>query len=91
MTPAPEQAAETAPLPPGTFRGELLGRGVECMQLRLDSGEQISLEGQDFQAIPAGTVLRLTGDFARMSRCMQGRALIVRSFATEQPATDSAP
>jgi hypothetical protein len=70
----------------GAIMGEFLGRGVECAQLRLHTGEQISIEGQDFSAVTPGTVLRLTGDFVRMSRCMQGRAFVVSTMETESPA-----
>lgn len=86
MTQAPVEGPIAVTLPDGTIVGEFLGPGVECAQLRLPTGEQISIEGQDFTAIAPGTLLRLTGDFARMSRCMQGRAFVVQTMTPEPPA-----
>lgn len=62
---------------PGTeapwIEGEFLGQGVSCMQLRMTSGEQVSLRGQDFSGFAIGAPLRLTGSFVMNSPCMQGR------------------
>jgi hypothetical protein len=82
VTGAPEV---TLDMPGRIIAGEYLGRGVECAQMRLPTGEEISIEGQDFSEIALGTRLRLTGEFARMSRCMQGRAFVAASFKADDP------
>lgn len=55
-----------------TISGTLAGRGVECIQFRMGSGEQISLSGAVPEG-PIGEVINLEGQWARLSRCMQGR------------------
>jgi len=59
-----------------TIRGVLLGPGVECVQFRLDDGEQISLTGAVPEVVP-GTALTLTGRWAMVSYCMQGRTFSI--------------
>jgi hypothetical protein len=62
--------------------GEVIGPGVECLQFRMVSGEQISLKGSAISQMSIGTPARLTGVFVRMSTCMQGRTFVV-SAASE--------
>lgn len=66
-----------------TIRGVLLGPGVECMQFRLDDGEQISLTGPVPEAAP-GTALTLTGRWAMVSYCMQGRTFSIEGGEVRQ-------
>lgn len=61
--------------------GTYLGAGVECPQFMIDTGEQVSLMGQGFEKIEVGQRLRLTGQIARASKCMQGQAFIVTTVA----------
>ena len=66
--------------------GVFLGPGVECPQLRLADGEQISLTG----AVPdadIGAALTLTGRWALMSVCMQGRTFDILP-AVDEPEAD---
>lgn len=58
--------------------GEHLGKGAECAQFRLASGEQISLDGADMRQFAIGDRLQVTGHFVRISTCMQGRAFLVQ-------------
>jgi hypothetical protein len=58
-------------------KGTFLGLGIECAQFKIDSGEQISLTGIDLDGRTKGDKLLLKGIFARGSKCMQGRTLIV--------------
>lgn len=58
--------------------GKIIGPGVTCLQFRMKTGEQISLEGAGLRKIVPGTLLHLTGKFARASRYMQGRAFSLR-------------
>jgi len=63
--------------------GTVIGAGVLCPQFRLLSGETISLESLP-STTPApvlGQQLRLSGQFARASRCQQGRAFVVQAIA----------
>ena len=64
-------------------KGTLLGLGIDCAQFKIDSGEQISLTGIDLDGRTKGDKLLLKGIFARGSKCMQGRTLIV-AIATDQ-------
>lgn len=66
-----------------TIDGEVIGAGVICPQFRLLSGEIISLESLPpaAPALTPGARLRLHGQFARASRCMQGRAFLVQDIA----------
>lgn len=66
-----------------TVSGIFLGAGVECPQMRLTSGEQISLSG----AVPEAAIgekLTFTGRWALISKCMQGREFRVEKQAEEQ-------
>ncbi|SEO23404.1 hypothetical protein SAMN04488103_1164 [Gemmobacter aquatilis] len=65
--------------------GFYLGRGVECPQLRLHDGEQISLEGGDFSTVVPGDLVTLTGNFIMVSTCMQGRAFLVAGISETAP------
>lgn len=76
---------ETQVMTAPTFHGEYIGRGAECPQFRLDSGEQVSLEAADLSDVTPGTRLWVTGEFARISRCMQGRAIIVEDIRHATP------
>ncbi len=62
--------------------GEVIGAGVLCPQFRLLTGETISLESLPpaTPALTPGARLRLSGQFARASRCQQGRAFLVRDI-----------
>ncbi|MCC5973881.1 MAG: hypothetical protein JJT81_07500 [Rubellimicrobium sp.] len=83
---ASEEAQDGAPAMTGeTFDGVYLGAGAECPQFMLDSGEQVSLESADMSGFSPGTRLRVTGDVARMSRCMQGRAIVVEDVRPVPP------
>jgi len=76
---------ETDMLQDEHIAGEIIGPGVTCLQFRMDTGEQISLEGSGVRGLAPGTLLHLTGKFARASRCMQGRAFIVSAAAATDP------
>lgn len=60
--------------------GEVIGAGVLCPQFRMLSGEAISLESLSpaTPTLTPGLRLRLSGQFARASRCQQGRAFLVQ-------------
>ena len=62
--------------------GEVLGRGVTCLQLRMQSGETISIEGKIPNPFTKGQQLQLTGRFVLISTCMQGRSFLVERFET---------
>ncbi len=82
LNPAPANAS--TPMPADEIiAGEFLGPGVTCPQLRLNSGEQISLSGGDFRQTAQGTRLKLGGSFVRMSQCMQGCSFVVTAFEPE--------
>ncbi len=57
--------------------GEVMGLGAPCVQFRVDSGETISLQGASPQEFQKGMKLRLSGQWLRISNCMQGRAFRV--------------
>lgn len=83
LTPSRLHADSTGdtPMPQAEeISGVFLGPGVECPQLRLPDGEQISLQGGDFAAYRQGDALRLGGRFVMMSTCMQGRAFAVSAI-----------
>lgn len=78
-TPAPPTRSAADLMHDETITGEVIADGVLCPQFRTDTGEDISIE-----ALPAGAPdlkpgdrLRLTGQFIRVSRCMQGRGFVV--------------
>lgn len=70
--------------------GEVIGPGVLCPQFRLDSGEDISLEAlpEGLHPLQPGLRLRLTGEFVRVSRCMQGRGFRVSGLTDPPPAPE---
>lgn len=57
--------------------GVVMGLGAPCVQFRVDSGETISLHGASPQEFQEGMKLRLSGQWLRISNCMQGRAFRV--------------
>jgi hypothetical protein len=57
--------------------GTFLGAGVTCPQFMIETGEQVSLMGEGLAELKVGQKLRLTGQIARASNCMQGQAFIV--------------
>ena len=57
--------------------GEVMGLGAPCVQFRIDGGETISLQGASPQEFREGMKLSLTGNWLRISNCMQGRAFRV--------------
>lgn len=63
--------------PDTVINGTFLGRGVECPQLLLETGERLSLSGGAVSGIEPGQKLRVTGRYARVSTCMEGRAFLV--------------
>ncbi len=65
-----------------TITGVFLGPGVECPQFRLEDGEQISLTGPVPEA-EIGSRLVLSGHWAAISFCMQGRTFRVVAPETE--------
>lgn len=71
-----------AGLQPQVIDGEVIGAGVLCPQFRLLTGETISLESLPpaAPALTPGLRLRLSGQFARASRCQQGRAFLVQDI-----------
>jgi hypothetical protein len=70
------------------INGTFLGRGVECPQFRVDTGEHISLRGDGLIPIAKGTPLTLTGQFLRVSPCMQGRTFHITRIS---PPPDTPP
>jgi hypothetical protein len=54
--------------------GVFLGQGVECPQVRLDTGEQISLQGPLPEGLTVGAPVEMARRFLMMSHRMQGRA-----------------
>jgi hypothetical protein len=63
------------------INGTFLGRGVECPQFRIATGEHISLRGDGLTPIAKGTPLILTGQFLRVSPCMQGRTFHITNIS----------
>jgi hypothetical protein len=59
------------------LRGEVMGLGAPCVQFRIDGGETISLQGASPQDFQEGMHLAVTGQWLRISNCMQGRAFRV--------------
>jgi hypothetical protein len=57
--------------------GEVMGQGAPCVQFRLDNGETVSLEGASPQLFKTGMKFKLSGNWMRISTCMQGRAFKV--------------
>ena len=69
--------------------GTYLGPGVECPQFRMTTGEQISLRGDALDHLTIGVLLQLTGQFLRVSPCMQGRAFHITSLAAASNLNDN--
>ena len=67
--------------------GVFLGMGVECPQFMIDSGEQVSLIGKRLDELTTGSKLVLTGQIARVSKCMQGQTFIVSTVTVEDAET----
>lgn len=68
---------------PEVVEGAFAGMGVECPLFRLSTGEMITLSG----AIPQlelGKTVSLSGRWARISNCMQGRTFRVEQAPTER-------
>ena len=69
------------------IRGIFLGKGVECPQFMIDSGQQVSLIGNSLDQLKTGNTFRLTGRIARVSKCMQGQTFIVSTVTVEDAET----
>lgn len=63
--------------------GRITDEGVECPTLRGPDGTLYSLAG-DTALFEAGDAVTVTGSFADMSMCMQGRTLSVESITAAQ-------
>lgn len=61
-----------------TIIGTAAGRGVVCPLFRLEDGGLVTLSGK-VSDLPNKTTMYLTGRWAKVSTCMQGRTLIVES------------
>jgi hypothetical protein len=59
--------------------GHLTDEGVECQALRTDDGALYTLAG-DVGAFKAGDRVRVDGEIAEMSTCVQGTTLGVRTI-----------
>jgi hypothetical protein len=59
------------------LKGEVMGLGAPCVQFRIDGGETISLQGASPEEFQQGMKLKLSGQWLRISNCMQGRAFRV--------------
>jgi hypothetical protein len=57
-----------------TLRGTVAPAGAVCPQVRLSSGETISVEGLPRELREVGRRIEMQGTFLRDSRCQQGRA-----------------
>ncbi len=64
-----------------TLRGQMADPGVGCPRFELPTGEQISLMG-NVPDIAVGRGAELTGRWARVSTCMQGRAFLISASVT---------
>ena len=61
-----------------TVEGVVTGEGVECLAVRGDDGELYTLSGRQGGLEP-GQRVRVSGEVAQMSFCMQGTTLEVHS------------
>jgi hypothetical protein len=78
-TPTKTRPTQTeAALSDREITGHFIGMGALCPQFRLQTGEEIGLEAlpNDITTMPEGRLLRFSGQFARASRCQQGRAFL---------------
>lgn len=64
------------------LKGEVMGLGAPCVQFRMEDGETISLQGASPQEFQKGMKLSVTGNWLRISNCMQGRAFRVVQHKT---------
>jgi hypothetical protein len=69
--------------------GTYLGPGVECPQFRMTTGEQISLRGDGLDDLTIGAPFQMTGQFLRVSPCMQGRAFHITSLTAASNLNDN--
>ena len=71
-----DNARQTGEIITGAFQGQ----GVECPVFRLESGERVTLMGI-IPSLDIGEEVSLTGRWARISSCMQGRSFQVGGVA----------
>jgi hypothetical protein len=77
--PAPDPADEEPPTPSKgriTVVGTLTDEGVECQAMRGDDGELYTLGG-NLEGYHTGDRVKVTGEVAEMSFCMQGTTITV--------------
>ena len=65
---------------PLTIEGELTDEGVSCPALRGDDGELYTLAG-DIGELQPGQRVRVTGEVAEVSLCMQGTTIALGDIA----------
>lgn len=65
---------------PVTIEGVLTDEGVTCPALRGDDGELYTLAG-DIGDLQPGQRVRVTGEVAEMSMCMQGTTIALHEIA----------
>ena len=65
---------------PLSLTGMLIDGGVECPLFQADDGAQYTLLG-DLHDLKSGDKVRLSGEEAAISFCMQGKTLSVRTIS----------
>lgn len=71
------------------IEGTFLGPGVECPQFLMTTGEQISLRGDGLDRMTIGALFQMTGQFLRVSPCMQGRAFQITHLTAASNLNDN--
>ncbi len=81
-TPPADPADEEPPTPSKgrvTVVGTLNDEGVECPAMRGDDGQLYTLGG-DLKGYRSGDRVKVTGEVAEMSTCMQGTTISIESI-----------
>lgn len=60
---------------PMTITGVVTNEGVECPAIRADDGKLYTIAAKDREKLKPGARVKITGEVAEMSTCMQGTTI----------------
>ena len=58
-----------------TISGVVTNEGVECPAVRTDDGKLYTIAGKDRDKLKPGVRVKITGEIAQVSTCMQGTTI----------------
>ena len=66
-----------------TITGVVTNEGVECPAVRADDGKLYTIAAKDREKLKPGVRVKITGEVAEMSTCMQGTTINAATIEVE--------